>query len=158
MLWYPVWPMYLILGVNLRDVRKCRWFEMSCMQYKGRTKHQTEKCINSSCNLDAALISNSKAVNSDKTFIVAEVLDKTTYSSPSSSSLQQFVRYISWFLCFSSFLVNRFHSFFWADVCLRFSSQHRLAPRGGASCDWESQHVNCQHIPSIWGEFLSGNL
>lgn len=71
---------------------------MSTMQYKGRTKHQTEKRTNLSFNLDAALISNSNAINSDKTFTVAEVLDKTTYSGPSFSSssfLQQFVRYIS---------------------------------------------------------------
>lgn len=87
---------------------------MSTMHYKGRTKHQTEKCTNSSFNLDAALVSNSNTLKSNKTFIVAEVLDKTIYSSPSSSSsssfLQQFARYISRFLCFSSSLVNRLHS------------------------------------------------
>lgn len=135
------------------------------MQYKGRAKHQTEECTNLSFNLDAALISNSKAINSDKTFTVAEVLDKTTYSSPSfsssSSSPQQFVRYISRFLCFSSLLVNRLYSFLWAGwfaVLTLLLSAQACPPRGGASCACESQHVSCQHIPSIWGELLAGNL
>lgn len=133
------------------------------MQYKGRTKHQTEECTNLSFSLDAALISNSSAINSDKTFTVAELLDRTTYRSPSfsSSSLQQFARYISRFLCFSSFLVNRLRSFLWAGwfaVLTLLLSAQACPPRGGASCACESQHVSCQHIPSIWGELLAGNL
>lgn len=41
---------------------------MQKVQYKERTKDQTEKCTNLSFNLDAALISNSNAINSDQNF------------------------------------------------------------------------------------------
>lgn len=101
---------------------------------------------NLSFNLDAALVSSSSKMNSNKTFIVAEVLDKTTYSSPSfsSSSLQQFVRYISRFLCFSSFLVNRLHSFLWAGWFAYASPPSTGWPSERRSIVWLS--------PSMWTE------
>jgi len=104
---------------------------MCIIQHNERTKYLSDKCTNLSFNLDSAFVSKSKAINGDKTFVVAEALDKTTYRSPSSSSssLQQFVGYISRFLCFSSVIVNGLHSLLSADrvACLRFSSRNRLA-------------------------------